>query len=82
MASLCPPEVHYAMQINSSFLFLLQEEELHMQAQGLFAQKGYCSPAHPGLCYAAINAGRHFASEDREVFRGIGNFFLQFQISY
>lgn len=82
MASLCPPEAHYATQSNSSLHFLSQEEGLHMQAQGLFAQNGYCSPAHSGLCYAAMNAGSPFASEDREVFRGIGNFFLQFQIRY
>lgn len=81
MATLCPPEVDYAMQISSPLL-LLWENELPMQAQGLFAQNGYCSPAHTGLCYAAMNAGRPFASENREVFRGIDNFFLQCQISY
>lgn len=53
-----------------------------MQAQGLFAQNGWCSSVRTGLCYTAMDAGRPFVSEDREVFRGIGNFFMHFQISY
>lgn len=81
-ASLCPPGAYYAIQMNSYLCFLLQEEELHMQAQGLFAQNGWCSSVHTGLCYAATDAGRPFVSEDREVFRDIGNFFVHFQISY
>lgn len=76
-----PPQNYNSMQINTSIFFPLQKEELHIQAQALFAQHGYSSLEHSELRYAAMNAGRPFVLEDTEVVRGIGDFFLHFQIS-